>query len=87
MSDSPVDVGSYAGYQGEESPRVFFVHGEKITVMGILRMWIEEDEQNRRLRRFFTLQGSDGFIHTLYYDIEAAGWFYKGFERNRNRQS
>lgn len=81
MADPQVDIGSYSGYQGEESPRVFFVHGEKITVMSILRMWIEEGEQDRTRRRFYTLEGSDGFLHTLYYQIDADGWFYRGFER------
>lgn len=81
MADSRLDIGSYAGYKGEESPRVFFAHGEKITVMKILNMWVEEGQQDRKQRRFFTLEGSDGFIHTLYYDIESNAWFYRGFER------
>ncbi len=81
MADARLDIGSYAGYKGEESPRVFFAHGEKITVMKILNMWIEEGGQDRKQRRFFTLEGSDGFIHTLYYDIDSNAWFYRGFER------
>lgn len=81
MADPRVDIGSYSGHKGEESPRVFFAHGEKITVMNIVRMWIEESEQDKKQRRFYTLEGSDGFIHTLYYDRDADGWFYRGFER------
>lgn len=85
MADQRVDIGSYSGYKGEESPRVFFVHGEKITVMNILRMWIEEGEQDRKRRRFYTLEGSDRFIHTLYHDIDSDGWFYSGFERSKGK--
>lgn len=86
MADARLEIGSYSGYKGEESPRVFFAHGEKITVMNILNMWIEENDQNRNRRRFFTLEGSDGFIHTLYYDLDSKAWFYRGFERNKSRQ-
>lgn len=85
MADQRVDIGSYSGYKGEESPRVFFAHGEKITVMNILDMWIEENEQDPRRKRFFRLEGSDRFIHTLYYDMEADGWFYRGFEKSRGK--
>ena len=84
MADVKIDIGSYAGYQGEESPRVFFAHGEKITVMNVVNMWIEEGA-DRKQKRFFTVKGSDGFIHTLYYDLEAKEWFYRGFERDRGR--
>ncbi len=87
MADPRVDIGSYSGNKGEETPRVFFVHGEKITVMSILRMWIEEGEQDRKRKRFYMLEGSDGFKHTLYYDIEGNGWFYRGFERSRSGKS
>ncbi len=80
MSDQKIDVGSYAGYQGEQSPRVFFAHGEKITVMSVVRMWMEEGA-DRKLKRFFIVQGSDGFNHTVYFDLESQGWFYRGFER------
>ncbi len=81
MADPRVDMGSYAGQKGEESPRVFFVHGEKITVMNIIRMWIEEGAQDRSRKRFFAVDGSDGMMHTLYFDEQMDGWFYKGFER------
>ncbi len=80
MTDQKIDIGSYAGYQGEQSPRVFFAHGEKITVMNVVKMWLEEGT-DRKQRRFFIVQGSDGFNHTVYFDLESQGWFYRGFER------
>jgi uncharacterized protein YifE (UPF0438 family) len=85
MADPKIDIGSYAGHKGEESPRVFLAHGEKITVLKILRMWIEEEERDRKQKRFFTVKGSDGFIHTLYHDPESEGWFYRHFERDTGR--
>ncbi len=83
MADNKIDVSSYAGYQGEESPRVFFVHGEKITVVKILEMWIEEEGPERKQKRYFLLKGSDGFIHKLYYDLTDVAWYYRGLEKNR----
>lgn len=83
MADPKIDIGSYAGHKGEESPQVFFAHGEKITVLKILRMWVEEEERDRK--RFFTVKGSDGFIHTLYHDPRSEGWFYRHFERDTGR--
>jgi len=80
MTDQKIDIGSYAGYQGEQSPRVFFAHGEKITVMNVVKMWIEEGA-DRKQKRFFIVQGSDGFNHTVYFDLDAQVWFYRGFER------
>jgi uncharacterized protein YifE (UPF0438 family) len=85
MADPRVDMGSYSGQKGEESPRVFFVHGEKITVMNIIRMWIEEAAQGGGRKRFFAVDGSDGFVHTLYYDEQAEGWFYRGFARKSTK--
>jgi hypothetical protein len=81
MTDQKIDIGSYAGYQGEQSPRVFFAHGEKITVLKVLKMWIEEAEGDHRQRRFFIVHGSDGFDHTLYFDLQSGVWFYRSFEK------
>ena len=82
MADIKIDVGSYAGYRGEESPRVFFAHGEKITVLEILEMWIEEEGSERKQRRFLHLKGSDGLLHTVYCDMESNQWYYKSFAKD-----
>jgi hypothetical protein len=84
MADIKIEVGSYAGYQGEQSPRVFFAHGEKITVMKVLEMWVEEAGPARTRRRFFLLKGSDGLFHKLYCDDEAHQWFYTGFAKDQH---
>lgn len=82
MADIEIDVASYSGYRGEESPRVFFAHGEKITVLEVLEMWIEQEEPERNRKRFFLLKGSDGLLHTLYYDMESSQWFYTSFAKD-----
>ena len=85
MAESKIDVMSYDGYKGEESPRIFYTHGEKITVMDVLEMWIEEEETGRKRKRFFLLQGSDGFVHKVYRDSETSQWFQTGLATDRRK--
>lgn len=83
MAEIKIDVASYAGSRGEESPRVFFAHGEKITVLEVLEQWVEEEGPERKQKRFFLLKGSDGLLHTLYCDVESHQWFYKSFAKDQ----
>ncbi len=83
MAVIKIEVSSYAGYRGEESPQVFFAHGEKITVLEVLEMWVEEEGPERTRKRFFLLKGSDGLLHTLYYGIESHQWYYTGFVKDQ----
>lgn len=57
------------------------VDGKKITVLRILRMWFEEGKQDRKRKRFYIAEGSDGFVHRLYYDMKIEDWFHRGIER------
>jgi hypothetical protein len=82
MADIKIDVGSYDGYEGEERPRVFFVHGEKITVLEVLEMWVEESGPERTRRRFFLVKGSDALVHRLFHDSASHEWFYTGFAKD-----
>ena len=84
MSVIKIDVFAYAGYQGEESPRIFYVHGEKITVMEILEMWSEEAGPDRARKRFYHLKGSDGLFHKVHYDYATQQWFYNSFAKHRH---
>jgi len=77
MPDHRIDVITYSGYRGEETPRSILIHNEKIEVVTILNMWIEEGLKNRVIRRFFKFEGSDGKEHKIYYDEKEMGWFYR----------
>lgn len=70
-----VEVISYAGHKGEEIPRSFIIDGENVEVLEILRMWLEEGYESRERRRFFRVRGSDGYLHTLYFDEKSREWF------------
>jgi hypothetical protein len=82
MSGKKIKVVSYSGGKGEESPRSFVLDGEKIEVLSVLRMWVEEGAADRKRKRFFTVRGSDGYSHTLYHDEESLEWCIKtGLDR------
>jgi hypothetical protein len=68
-------VVSYSGYKGEEEPRSFFLEGDRIEVLDILKRWMEEAESGRSRRRVFVVKGSDGYVHTLWLDEGADEWF------------
>lgn len=50
----------------------------KVDVVSVIRSWVEESLDDKRRKRFFKVEGSDGFIHTLYYDEAHAEWFLTG---------
>ncbi len=70
-----IDVVCYSGFRGEESPRSFLLGEERIEVASITKEWVEENTADRTRRRFFRVKGSDGFMHTLYYDEGVSAWF------------
>jgi len=54
------------------------IHNEKIEVVSILNMWIEEGSKDRARKRFFRVKGNDGKTHKLYYGEKEMEWFYIG---------
>jgi hypothetical protein len=72
-----IDVITYSGYRGEETPRSILIHDERIEVVAILNMWIEEGIEDRARKRFFKVKGTDGKTHKIYYDEKEMEWFYR----------
>ncbi len=77
MSDRRVEVMTYSGYRGEETPQSILVDEGQIEVVAILRMWIEEGIENKVRKRFFEVKGSDRKTHKIYYDEKEEEWFCK----------
>jgi hypothetical protein len=77
LSEEKIQVISYSGYRGEETPRAFTHNQEKIEVIDILSRWVEEAFKERGTKRFFTCKGSDGGIHNIFYDEKSEEWYYK----------
>ena len=76
MSDQRIDVVTYSGYRGEETPRSILINHEKIGVVAILNRWIEEGIEDRVRKRFFRVKGSDGKTHKIYCQEKETEWFY-----------
>jgi len=70
----PIEVRSYAGYRGEESPRFFRVGEIEFQVSRVLRQTTEQTIDRHGLRRFqvLTMEGQE---YTLIQEVESGSWF------------
>jgi len=78
MSEEKVKVGAYSGHREEEVPRKIVVHEREIDVVEILKRWIAEGLEDRTIKRFFKVKGSDGAVHEIYCDEWKMEWFLRG---------
>ena len=83
MPDIKLEVTIYAGYRGAERPKSFLFEGNTVEVLGILRMWVEEEHKTRLQKRFFTVAGDDAFAYTLYHELESGEWFLRKREKKK----
>jgi len=77
MSEEKIEVIAYSGYRGEETPRIIFLHSQKIEVIEILKRWIEETSDDRTTKRFYQIKGNDGVVRRIYYNERTMEWFCK----------
>jgi hypothetical protein len=75
MPKEKVEVGSYSGYRGEETPRTFQRGGARVEVAEIRNRWIEEGIGDRETKRGFSLIGTDGVGYCLIYHERTKEWF------------
>ena len=75
MSYENIRVMAHSGYRRDEKPLAFFIHNEKITVLEILDMWIEENLHHKKRQRFFIVKGNDNLRYKIYIDEESQEWF------------
>ena len=76
MYTERIDVIAYAGRKGDERPVTFILRGLRIDVVEIMDSWVEEGSKDRVRKRCFTVKGSDGNIHRIYYDEDDLEWHY-----------
>jgi hypothetical protein len=76
VSEERIEVIAYSGYRGEETPRTILFRRKRIEVIEILRQWIEERSDDREIRRFYQVRGSDGNPYIIYYDEKSMEWFH-----------
>ncbi|MFQ5848722.1 MAG: hypothetical protein ACE5IQ_13760 [Candidatus Methylomirabilales bacterium] len=71
----PIQVSSYAGARGEETPRAFSTSTTgRLVVVQVLERACQEGVHRER-KEYFTVLASDGKIYTLYRDSTLDLWF------------
>jgi hypothetical protein len=73
-----VDVASYAGYRGEETPRRFGLAGATIEIAEVVDRWLAPDH------RYFKVRDTDGDLYVLRNDVASEGWEVTFFRRREN---
>ena len=63
-----IKVTCYAGYRGEETPRIIRFQSRKIEVKKVLDRWLDPDY------RYFKLLGNDEAVYILRHDLNAGTW-------------
>jgi len=63
-----IDVECYAGYRGEEIPRVLSMGARRIGVVTIEDRWLAPDH------RYFRLIGDDGGLYIIRHDTSKKCW-------------
>ena len=63
-----IKVTCYAGYRGEETPRIIRFQSRKIEVKKVLDRWLNPDY------RYFKLLGNDDGIYIVRHDIDTGDW-------------
>ena len=69
-----IKVECYAGYRGEETPRVISFQSRKVAVTKILDRWLDPDY------RYFKILGDDAGIYIVRHNMDSWVWeliFYK----------
>ena len=63
-----LQVECYAGYRGEQEPRVFSLGERRLEVLSILDRWLAPEH------RYFKVAASDGDTYVLRHDQASGEW-------------
>lgn len=78
MTPPHVTVEAYAGYKGEETPRVFTLDGVRLSADEILSRWYTKTHSS------FRIHASDGQRYVLRYDLNQEVWELVMQERSKD---
>lgn len=70
-----IRVECYAGYRGEQTPRVLVLGSTRVRVVDVLDQWLAPDH------RYFKLRGDDGHLYLVRYSASDDTWELTLFER------
>jgi hypothetical protein len=63
-----VRVECYAGYRGEETPRVLWLGPNRIDVREVRDRWLAPEH------RYFKIIGGDGALYIIRHDVVSGEW-------------
>ena len=63
-----IHVDCYAGYRGEETPRLLILANNKIEVTEVVDRWLAPDH------RYFKILGDDGATYIIRHDTVSEKW-------------
>ena len=77
MAGQPLAIGveCYAGYRGEQTPRILTIGSRRVVVAYVLDRWLAPDH------RYFKLAGDDGNTYIVRHDVASGGWELTLFQR------
>ena len=74
-----ITVECYAGYRGEETPRIISFRSRKVAVKKVLDRWLDPDH------RYFKILGDDQGIYIIRHNMDNWVWeliFYRESKGN-----
>ena len=77
-----IKVECYAGYRGEETPRLIWFQSRKIKVKKTLDRWLDPNH------RYFKILGDDDSIYIIRHDMNTSLWgltFYQESKADLNK--
>lgn len=72
-----IGVGCYAGYRGEETPRVIRIGERRVEVIEVLDRWLSPRH------RYFKLRGDDAGVYIVRHDQAEGFWELILFDSGR----
>jgi len=70
-------VECYAGYKGEETPRVFYIGEHRFEVKEVLDRWLAPDH------RYFKVTCQEDSLYILRHDVQSNAWELTFFEQKK----
>jgi len=70
-----IAVECYAGYTGEQTPRVLILGERRVLVDRVVEQWLAPDH------RYFKVFADDGHLYTVRHDSTSGAWELTWFER------
>lgn len=72
-----IRVECYAGYQGEETPRRFFMDDKVIEIEEVIDRWLAPEY------RYFKVRGGENDIYILRQDVQSQRWELTMFQSGK----